>query len=398
MVIGGGAAGFFAAIHAAENNPKARVTILERAGEVLGKVKISGGGRCNVCNAERDPRQLVKFYPRGAKALLGPFHRFCTAETIEFFESRGVPLKVEPDGRVFPISDQSQSIVDCLVKAAIALGVVIKTKVNVLGIGLGDGKWRIEAGEFSRTADKLVIAPGSSPRIWEMLAALGHRIEPPVPSLFTFNVRDDRIEGLQGLAVNAEVGVAGEKLQAQGPVLITHWGMSGPAILRLSAWGARSLCAVGYVFELLVNWTGGKKLEQVMASLAETKKTQPKRLVCSDALHGIPSRLWKKLCDAAEISDQLRWADLSNANAKLLAMQLVESKFKVQGKSTNKDEFVTCGGVALDEVNFKTMESKILPGLYFAGEVLDIDAITGGYNFQAAWTTGAIAGVEVVNG
>lgn len=395
LVIGGGAAGFFAAIHAAEQNPSVKVTILERAATVLGKVKISGGGRCNVCNAEHDPRQLVKFYPRGGKALLGPFHRFCTAETIAFFTSRGIQLKAEEDGRVFPVTDESQTIIDCLTFAANKAGVSIQTQVNVQDIRPNpDGTWTVEDGSKTYTADKLIVAPGSSPRIWEILARLGHSIEAPVPSLFTLNVRDERLKELPGIAVKAAVSVPGTKLRETGPVLITHWGLSGPAILRLSAWGARELHARDHRFELIVHWVPGLRQDQMVESLSKSRKDNSKRIVHSDNLHGLPQRLWRKLCQAAGIPEDLRWADANNAHIRALATELTEGRFQVDGKSANKDEFVTCGGVKLDEVNFKSMESKRLPGLYFAGEIMDIDAITGGYNFQAAWTTGAIAGME----
>lgn len=398
IVIGGGAAGFFGAIHAAERMPSAQVTLLERAATVLGKVKISGGGRCNVCHHEYDPRILAKNYPRGGKALIGPFNRFCTGDTIAWYQSRGVALKAEDDGRMFPITDDSQTIIDCLWDAAQAAGVKVRTQANVSGLLRNpDGSWQVllSAGPALH-ADRILIAPGSSNRIWDILGGLGHTIAPPVPSLFTLNVKDERLRELPGIAMDAEVSVPGTKLRTQGPVLITHWGLSGPAILRLSAWGARELHARDHQFELRVHWVPGTKAEAMFEELSTLRKQDSKRYLNAHSLHGLPIRLWKKLVNAAGMDDHLRWGDASNTHLRALATELCEGRYLVTGKSANKEEFVTCGGVQLDEVNFKTMESKLLPGIFFAGEILDIDAITGGFNFQAAWTTGWIAGEGLV--
>jgi hypothetical protein len=398
VVIGGGAAGFFAAITCAEKAPGERVMVLEKGREVLQKVKVSGGGRCNVTHHCFDPRELVKNYPRGEKALLGPFHRFGPKETVEWFARRGVRLKKEADGRMFPVSDSSQTIIDCLVRAASAANVEVLTGQNVTGItppAMPGGAWavRTQGGDLIKTK-KLVVTSGSSPRVWELLAQLGHRITPPVPSLFTFNSKDKRIADLAGVSVKtAAVTIPGTKLSASGPLLITHWGMSGPAILRLSAWGARELHERQYRFDLAVNWLGEIDPQTVLPELIKLKKDWSKKSVESQSPYpALPSRLWKNLVAATGINPESRWADLSKEASLRLLQQLTQATFPVNGKSTFKEEFVTAGGVHLDEVDFRRFESKLHPGLFFAGEVLDIDAITGGFNFQAAWTGGWIIG------
>ncbi len=400
IIIGGGAAGFFAAIACAEAAPSNRVVILEKGKTVLQKVKVSGGGRCNVTHACFDPRDLVKHYPRGSKALLGPFNRFAPGDTIAWFHERGVELKIEEDGRMFPETDDSQTIVDCLVQAAQNAGVKVLTGQNVVNIARADG-WQVST-QKGRTfqGKKLMIATGSSPRTWKMLAALGHRITEPVPSLFTFNIKDPRIKGLLGISVPmAEVKVMGEKLQAAGPLLITHWGMSGPAILKLSAWGARLLNARNYDFEILVNWLGADGREEVLEVLKTTKLEQAKKYAVNyNPFAPIPKRLWESLLHSANIGAKHRWADLNKEKIRNLALELTAGKYWVKGKSTFKEEFVTAGGVDLDEVDFRKFESKIHPGLFLAGEILDIDAITGGFNFQAAWTGGWIAGRAMGDG
>ena len=394
IVIGGGAAGFFAAITCAEANLNLRVIVLEKGNSFLQKVKVSGGGRCNVTHACFDPRELVKNYPRGSKALLGPFNRFAPGDTISWFYDRGVELKTEEDGRMFPTSDNSQTIINCLTQSAIDAGVKILTQQNVVSIVQNSG-WvvRTQNGD-EYTAEKLMIASGSSPRFWEMLKEFGHTIVEPVPSLFTFNIKDDRIKGLPGLSVPmAQVNIVGEKLEALGPLLITHWGMSGPAILKLSAWGARHLHNRNYEFAISVNWLGLEKEVEVFETLAETKLEQAKKQVVNfNPFPNIPKRLWESLLLATDIPDNLRWADIGKDRYRFLAKELTAGIFNVKGKSTFKEEFVTAGGVHLDEVDFRRFESKLHPGLFFAGEVLDIDAITGGFNFQAAWTGGKIAG------
>ena len=399
LVIGGGAAGFFAAIRFAGLNAGSRVVILEKGKEVLQKVKISGGGRCNVTHDCFDPKELVKNYPRGAKALIGPFHRFGPAETVNWFAQRGVQLKTEADGRMFPVSDDSQTIVDCLLREARKVGVEVLTGQNVTtieppGAGKKNG-WQVQTQTGDTfTAERIMIATGSSPRIWQLLEGLGHRIVPPVPSLFTFNIKDSRIEGLAGVSVpGATVSVPQERLQAAGPLLITHWGMSGPAILRLSAWGARELHGLAYRFSVAVNWLGNVSQAQAIEILNKTKTEWAKKGIRGNCpFPALPKRIWEKLTDAAGIAAGLRWADLSKTSLNGLALQLTAAVFRVNGKSTFKEEFVTAGGVHLDEIDFKKFESKIHPGLFLAGEVLNIDAITGGFNFQAAWTGGWLAG------
>jgi predicted Rossmann fold flavoprotein len=397
-VVGGGAAGFFAAIRCAELHPDARITILERGGDFLEKVRISGGGRCNVCPSEFIPRELVKYYPRGGKELLGPFNVFCSGDTVGWFEGRRVKLKTEEDGRMFPVTDDSETIVRCLMDAAQAAGIILLNKRTVTGLSRVSGRWRIElARENMLMVDRVLLAPGSSKAIWDALEKLGHAIEPPVPSLFTFNIKDPRIDGLQGLSVEDVHVRINKALCAQGPLLITHWGMSGPAILKLSAWGARILADVAYQFEIEVNWLGRLSLEEMLDRLREEKEAQGRRKVFGKSPFDLPSRLWNSLCTAAKISEAANWGDLNKQQVQAIAQELVAGKYKVTGKSTFKEEFVTCGGVRLSEVNFKTMESKLHPGLFFAGEVLDIDALTGGYNFQGAWTTGWVAGSAIGN-
>ncbi|MEP4077137.1 aminoacetone oxidase family FAD-binding enzyme [Haloferula sp.] len=405
IVAGGGAAGFFAAITFAEAHPGARVVILEKSREVLGKVKISGGGRCNVTHACFDPRALSAFYPRGSKQLIGPFNRWSPTDTMEWFESRGVPLKVEADNRVFPQSDSSQSIIDCLNGCARDAGVEVRRSTAVKAVNSlpADGfEVMLRDGEPIHTRNLLLTLGGTRNRIGADLAEqFGHRIQVAAPSLFTFKIDDPRIEGLQGLSVDhAGVKITGLKLASSGPVLITHWGLSGPGILRLSAWGARELQEREYRFEAVINWCGDLSEEKIIAGFDQRRIDSPRKKVMNDPLFGIPTRLWKSLVAAAADgtdADSLHWPHLTKSTARKLAGQLGACRFQVDGKSMNKDEFVTCGGVHLGDVNFKTMESRKTSGLYFAGEILDIDGITGGFNFQSAWTTGRIAGEAIGN-
>lgn len=387
LIIGGGAAGFFTAINAAEMDPKARITILERGNEVLNKVKISGGGRCNVTHAEFDPRQLAKNYPRGEKELRGPFHSFMSGDTIAWFESRGVELKIEEDGRMFPVSNSSQTIIDLFLEEIDRLGIQLLKKQPVQDLSPHNGEWEVRTKTTTFIAKKLVIATGSNPKIWNLLEKLGHQIIPPVPSLFTFNVKDVRIKDLPGVATMARLKILGEKLETEGPLLITHWGLSGPAILKLSAWGARELSKLPE-FEIEVNWLQDLKAEDVVDALKHLKQQHPKQQILNYAQLGLPKRLWQNLVSARGIKEDFRWADLSKKQMAEIAEELTGGVFKVHGKSTFKEEFVTAGGVNLKEVNFKTFESRIHENLYFAGEVLNIDAITGGFNFQNAWTGG----------
>lgn len=390
IIIGGGAAGFFTAINLVEKNPKLKVAILERGKNVLEKVRISGGGRCNVTHACFVPNDLVKFYPRGERELKGPFHQFCSGDTIEWFVKHGVELKIEEDGRMFPVSDSSQTIIDCFLNATQKLKIDVLTGHSVQELYQGENNWKISTNQVVFSCQKVIMTTGSNPKIWELLQDLGHTIIPPVPSLFTFNIKDFRIKDLMGVATNAAVKVKNSKLNAIGPLLITHWGMSGPGILRLSAWGARELAEKKYHFAIQVNWIPGYSFDEIVEELKTIKEENAKKLVTKYAQFNLPKRLWESLTKAATISEEIKWADVNKKQLHLLAEQLTNAEFQVNGKSTFKEEFVTAGGIDLKEVNFKTMESKILPNLYFAGEILNIDAITGGFNFQNAWTGGFI--------
>ncbi|WP_174769525.1 BaiN/RdsA family NAD(P)/FAD-dependent oxidoreductase [Persicimonas caeni] len=395
IIIGGGAAGFYGAITCANALPRrARVLIVERARRVLQKVKISGGGRCNVTHDCFDPKRMATHYPRGNKALIGPLHRFGVRETVRWFTARGVELKTEADGRMFPTTDDSQTVIDCLQDAADRAGVELWTSAGVEAITPIDEGFELALrdGRTVRTRTVLLATGGTRSTSGASLArSLGHELIPPVPSLFTFHIDDPRIEGLQGLSVDhVEVEVVGEPLANDGPLLVTHWGMSGPAILKLSAWGARELHALDYTFDLQVNWLPGVDCEQRFHKL---RADWGKRQVGSRSpFDQLPKRLWERLVDAAEIDPERRWAELSKKKSRALGRHLTRAEFSVTGKSTNKDEFVTCGGVPTDEVDMRTMESRITPGVYFAGELLDIDGVTGGFNFQNAWTTGHLAG------
>lgn len=416
LIAGGGAAGFFAAINIAENNPKLTIAILERGKEVLTKVKVSGGGRCNVTHAEFDPVALTKNYPRGEKELRGPFHTFCSGDTVDFFEKRGVQLKIEDDGRMFPVTNSSQTIIDCFLSEAKKHKIKVLTEhavqqiraltgAEVPSLGHGNPVWEIQTNNGTFTCDKLLMATGSNPKIWQLLEGLGHTVVPPVPSLFTFNIKDERIAGLMGLSCMAKVkllnrdnsplrgetSAKADRGGCFGDVLITHWGLSGPAILKLSAWGARELHTVGYKFNLEVNWLYPLTFEEALEQLSTTKDAEAKKLVVNTKPFDLPKRLWLSLVNASTITDAQRWADVSKKQLQELAAQLTQCTFGVNGKSTFKEEFVTAGGVSLKEINFKTFESKLLPNLYLAGEVLNIDAITGGFNFQNAWTGAFIA-------
>lgn len=397
VIIGGGAAGFFAAINCAEQHPDYQITILEKSARLLDKVKISGGGRCNVTNACFDPRELIKNYPRGEKELLGPFTKFNPKNTIEWFEKRGVKIKGEEDARMFPITDSSQTIVDCLIHETKKHHITIKETTGVEDLippTADNDNWMVVTNRtYSISADAVIVTTGSASRMWSILEKLGHKIIPSAPSLFTFNINDPRIKGLEGLSVpkaSIEI-IEAPEIKSTGPLLITHWGMSGPAILKLSAWGARKLQALNYKYHIKVSWLSSPP-QQIISNLKQLKQQHPKKAIVGTPQFDIPRRLWERLCIASQIDVQTKYADINNKQLEALAQQLGASVYNVTGKSTFKDEFVTAGGVALNEVDFKTMQSKKLPGLYFAGEVLDIDAITGGFNFQAAWTTGWLAG------
>lgn len=394
IIIGGGAAGFFTAINAAEKNRNKKIIILERGKDVLTKVKVSGGGRCNVTHAEFLPKELAKNYPRGDKELLGPFHKFMTGDTIAWFEKRGVALKIEDDGRMFPVSDSSQTIIDCFLSETKKLGVEVLLNQSVKEVKKETGHFIINTNSEIFSAEKIVVATGSNPKIWHLLEGLGHNIVPAVPSLFTFNIKDARIIDLPGLSTMASVKVLDAKgktiLESNGPLLITHWGMSGPAILKLSAWGARLLEPLKYSFQVEVNWLDGVSVEDVFQSLRAMKTSQGRQTIIKYAQFDLPKRLWQNLTKAAGIAETLTWGDATREHLGNIANQLTAGIFEVTGKSTFKEEFVTAGGVDLKEVNFKSFESRKVENLYFAGEVLDIDAITGGFNFQNAWTGGYI--------
>ena len=403
ILVGGGAAGFFTAINIAEKKPKLKIAILERGKSVLEKVRISGGGRCNVTHAEFVPKELAKNYPRGEKELIGPFHQFCSGDTIEWFANHGVELKIEDDGRIFPTTDSSQTIIDCFLQAVQQLKIEVLTSQSVQSIFQGNDYWKVETNHNTYSCQKLIMTTGSNPKVWEMLQNIGHTIVPPVPSLFTFNIKDARIKDLMGISAVATVKVKGTKLEASGPTLITHWGMSGPGILRLSAWGANLLAAKNYQFTIQVNWLNDATLEETVEILKELKAIHSKKIISKKSPFDFPNRLWESLVHAAGIgtfstsndSQDVKWGDVSNKQLMALASQLTNGEFQVNGKSTFKEEFVTAGGIDLKEINFKTMESKLLPNLYFAGEIVNIDAITGGFNFQNAWTSGFILASEI---
>lgn len=395
LIIGGGAAGFFTAINIVEKNPQLKVAILERGKTVLEKVRISGGGRCNVTHACFVPNDLAKFYPRGEKELRGPFHQFCSGDTIEWFEKHGVELKIEDDGRMFPTTDSSTTIINCFQNATKQLGIDVLTSHSVQSLYKGDGYWKVETHHESYLCQQLVMTTGSNPKVWEMLQELGHTIVPPVASLFTFNIKDARIKDLMGIASLAQVTVKDSKLAATGPLLITHWGMSGPGILRLSAWGARILAERNYQFGILVNWLPETTPEEAATLLKDLKLEHAKKVVSKKSPLALPNRLWESLVIASGIAEDTKWADLSKLQLQQLAAQLTAGEYKVNGKSTFKEEFVTAGGIDLKEINFKTMQSKLHDGLYFAGEIVNIDAITGGFNFQNAWTSGFIVASQI---
>ncbi|MEG3862154.1 NAD(P)/FAD-dependent oxidoreductase [Microcoleus sp. herbarium12] len=409
-VIGGGAAGFFSAITCAKTYPQARVTLLEAGRQLLAKVRISGGGRCNVTHACFDPGVLVQNYPRGGKALRGAFTRFQPRDTVDWFASHGVKLKTEADGRMFPITDDSETIVNCLIRAAEDAGVRIRTGdavvsvKKIIGNTAAEDGWEgavpgftieLKSGEELK-CDRILLATGSNPSGFKWAKELGNTVEVPVPSLFTFNIADGRIKDLAGVSVpNAKVKLPGAKLEQSGPLLITHWGVSGPAVLKLSAWGARFLHDRHYRTSVLINWLPQYNAEVLRQQLLGVKSQLSHRLIVSSCPFPMPRRLWERLTSSIGIDEQKRWADLSNKALDRLLQELVQGEYQIAGKGAFKEEFVTCGGVNLKEVDFKTMESRRCPGLFFAGEILDIDGVTGGFNFQSAWTTAWLAGIAI---
>ena len=397
LIAGGGAAGFFAAIEARRNFPGARVLLVEKSRELLAKVSISGGGRCNATHHCFEPKLLATHYPRGGRELLGPFHRFHCGHTVEWFAARGVELKVEPDGRMFPVTDRSQTIIDCLLLAARTAGVELAT-LKGLKSATRDPERRKFAVTFtdatSAEFDRLLIATGGNLNSggWETAAALGHTIEEPVPSLFTFHSGDPRLHGLPGLSAEAEVSLPGTALTQRGPVLITHWGLSGPAVLKLSAWAAREMHGRDYRFPLRVRWAPGHTEATLRAAIEQARRAHGRSKTANHKPAELPQRLWERLLHSAGITPDTLWAMVPREGVNGLVRELLNGEYAVSGKTMNKDEFVTCGGVRLSEVDFKTFQSRKVPGLFFAGEVLDIDGVTGGFNFQAAWTGGWLAG------
>ncbi len=396
IVIGGGAAGFFAAISAKINNPSASVIILEKHMALLSKVRVSGGGRCNVTHACFDPHLLAQNYPRGGKELIGPFFQFQPKDTVSWFESRGVILKTESDGRMFPVSDSSESIINCLMDQTKKLGIEIFLKQKIEKISKVDSGFSIEIKEDQPyIAKNLILATGSSTDGHEWAKELGHTIIPAVPSLFTFNVPNSYLKEQSGISFkNVTVRILKSSFVQTGALLITHFGFSGPAVLKLSAWAARHLHEKNYSFEIQINWLGTMTAQEVAQKLTQAKKEHPQKMLSSENLFLLPKNFFKEMLVSLQL-EQKRLNDLTNKEINLLSEKLCSDTFQVSGKTTHKEEFVTCGGICLKEVNFKTMESKVCPNLYFAGEVLDIDGVTGGFNFQNAWTTGYIAGSSI---
>jgi predicted Rossmann fold flavoprotein len=394
-IAGGGAAGFFAAIATAHADRDCEVQLFERTSQFLSKVRISGGGRCNVTHALLDPLMFTTRYPRGERELISPFHRFSAQDTVNWFQSRGVPLKREKDGRMFPITDLSATIVNCLIDQARSSGVKLFARRGIEAAKVrSGGGFDLRLSDGTLTAcDRLLMATGGArSAIGAKIAySLGHKIEPPVPSLFSLHIRSAWLQSLPGVSVN-DVELSVDKLRERGALLITHNGLSGPVVLRLSAWGARRLHSMDYRFPLRINWIPSVSEDALRAAFRSRREKQPSKRVRNSVMETLPARLWEKLVDNAGISPAMIWTALPREGANALVRQLRETDLTVHGKSLNKDEFVTCGGVRLREINFKTMESRITPHLYFAGELLDIDGITGGFNFQAAWTTGWIAG------
>ncbi|NMG59976.1 NAD(P)/FAD-dependent oxidoreductase [Geitlerinema sp. P-1104] len=394
IIIGGGAAGFFGAITAAQNNPNLDITLLEASRHPLHKVRISGGGRCNVTHACFDPKQLVQHYPRGNKALRGPFTRFQPRDTINWFAQQGVPLKTEADGRMFPTTDDSDTIAQCLLTTAQRAGVKIETQTPVQTIQRHHQSFRINLRNGqTRDCDRLLLATGSHPSGYRFAQTLGHSIIPPVPSLFTFTIRDPHLTQLAGISVpHVQLSLPQHKLKQNGPLLITHWGLSGPAVLKLSAWGARSLHDCHYRTPIHLNWLPQHNPETLKQIYQQQKADHPRKTLGNFSPIPLSRRLWTYHLQATDIDPQTRWAEISKKALNRLTQHLLQSQYLIQSKGIFKDEFVTCGGINLNEINFKTLESRLCPHLYLAGELLDIDGITGGFNFQNAWTTSWLAG------
>ena len=403
IVIGGGAAGFFCAVNAARLNPQLKVTIVEKNNKVLSKVKVSGGGRCNVTHACFDIGELVKYYPRGVNFLKKAFHWFNTNHTVQWFNDRGVQLKREEDGRMFPVTDSSQTIIDCLLREANKYKVEVLFQTDVKAITCIDGIFKVNTGAAAPlTADYLCIACGGYPKAsqFDWLTQIGHTIEAPVPSLFTFNMPGNNITQLMGVSVEtATVKIAGTKLQQTGPLLITHWGLSGPAVLKLSAWAARELAACDYKFSIVINWLPAFNEHSLKDEILFIRSRDASLKISGRNAFGLPSRLWQYFMELCEIKPDWRWADLPGRHQQKLIQALTAQLFLVSGKTTFKEEFVTSGGINLQEIDANTMQSRLVPHLYFAGEIMNVDGVTGGFNFQHAWTSGFIAakGIAAIN-
>ena len=395
-VIGGGAAGFFAALSIKEHHPDHEVILFEKTSKVLSKVKVSGGGRCNVTHDCPDIATLCEAYPRGGKKLKSLFYQFNTTDTIAWFESRGVALKTEKDGRMFPVSDQSQTIIDCLVTEMTRLKVALQLGHSITKMEQEDQHWKLQfADSESQNFDAVIIATGGSPKLkgFDWVSRLGHSIVLPIPSLFTFNMPSEPIKELMGLVVqNASVKIKNTKIKTQGPLLITHWGMSGPAVLKASSFGARELSERDYNFEIQINWVDENNTELLFEQLQKFSQMHPQKGIGNQKAFPLPNRLWSYLLEKAVIPTDRKWVEVGKKKFRQLVALLTQDTYQVAGKTTFKEEFVTCGGVDLSEIDLKTMQSKKLPNLYFAGEVIDVDAVTGGYNFQAAWSSGYCAG------
>ncbi|MEA4907123.1 MAG: NAD(P)/FAD-dependent oxidoreductase [Anaerolineaceae bacterium] len=398
VVIGGGAAGFFAAINCAENYDGARILILEKGRQPLAKVRISGGGRCNVTHACFDTATLTQYYPRGSQELRGPFSRFQPADTLRWFEKHGVMLVAEADGRIFPASNTSQTIIDCFLGAAGRSNIAIRTQCAVETLQPAEKGFELGLRQGGRLFARFVLlASGGDPGSMQLAVSAGHSLAPPVPSLFTFHVQDPRLEGLSGLSVDpVEISLPAARLSQRGPLLVTHWGVSGPAVIRLSAWAARYLHEQNYRAKLTINWLPGERPEEISAALTAAKQHTPRQQVATHApFPALPARLWRRLVQASGMGADLTWAEATRGQLHTLGEQLSCASFTLQGKSAFKEEFVTCGGVPLREVDLRTMHSRVCPGLFLAGEVLDIDGVTGGFNFQNAWTTAWLAAQEI---
>ncbi|MCP4130181.1 MAG: NAD(P)/FAD-dependent oxidoreductase [bacterium] len=397
-IIGGGAAGFFAAITVKENYPEARVVIFEKSEKLLAKVKISGGGRCNVTNGCTSVKELSEAYPRGGKALKKAFRIFNTRHAMEWFESRGVPLVIQDDNCVFPASQNSQSIIDCFIEETQKSGVTIETGKGIKAIKQANNKLEVDFIDEeieSRTFDRIIVATGGCPKRTglEWLEKLNHKIEDPVPSLFTFNMPGEQVTELMGVVVKKTlVSIPGTKLKSEGPLLITHWGMSGPAILKLSSFGARVLHEKGYEFKVQVNWVNERNTNIVIDKITGIANEHPNKILSNFRPYSLPERLWLYLLEKSGLPENKKWRELGKKGMNKLVSILTNDVYSIEGKTSFREEFVTCGGVSLESIDFTTMQSTVCSKLYFAGEILDIDGITGGYNFQAAWTTAFIAG------